>query len=107
MLSGTAKLLQAIIELKPPRVKTHLLFQQRDTSKSTPLHAAMISGNEALVLFLLKAFARSSRLVKFDGQIGTVPSYPPLEPDEEHPLHRDNSPASSATRPRARPSTRP
>ena len=52
-LGGDLEAVRAVFELKPERVHPDMLMKQRDNVKMTPLHSAVLSGNEELVLFLL------------------------------------------------------
>ena len=54
-LAGDIECARTIFELKPERVRVEMLIKQQDAGKMTSLHAAVVSGNEQFVLFLLDA----------------------------------------------------
>jgi len=53
-LAGDAAAVQVVFDLKPERVAPGMLIQQQDATKMTVLHSAVLSGNEELVLLLLR-----------------------------------------------------
>ena len=54
-LAGDLEAVRTVLELKPERVRPDMLIKQKDAGHMTVLHAAVLSGNEELVMLLLDA----------------------------------------------------
>lgn len=54
-LGGDLEATRIVLQSKPERVRAEMLIKQQDAGKMTALHAAVLSGNEELVLLLLEA----------------------------------------------------
>lgn len=52
-MNGSLEMLQSLFESKPARVKPAMLLKQTDNFKMTPLHCAVLSGNEDVVMYLI------------------------------------------------------
>ena len=70
-LAGDLEAVRLVFDLKPERVRPEMLIKQQDTSKMTVLHAAVLSGNEAVVLLLLEA--GSCAAIDVQGTMGLFP----------------------------------
>ena len=70
-LAGDLEAVRLVFDLKPERVRPEMLIKQQDTSKMTVLHAAVLSGNEAVVLLLLDA--GSGAAIDVQGTMGLFP----------------------------------
>jgi len=53
-LGGDLEAVRIVLQYKPERVRAEMLIKQQDAGKMTALHAAVLSGNEELVLLLLE-----------------------------------------------------
>ena len=54
-LAGDLEAVRTVLGLKPERVRPDMLIKQKDAGHMTVLHAAVLSGNEELVMLLLDA----------------------------------------------------
>lgn len=71
-LAGDMESAQTLLELKPDRVRDEMLIKQQDSAKMTSLHAAVVSGNEQLVLFLLQAGGGAAISMENKGELSPV-----------------------------------